>query len=166
MCYPRSTILEYKIVSDGKVYSVDRTVRHSAPWLTRHLVTYNSETPTEIADHLGLTNPLALSRLISMHVLNRMAEAEPERFDALERSGFKVVRYGDIIYQVFDRFGGHYMDVGASAKIAKGLVGKTRALCLLCNGNTDSVLYRFASSQTDCQHDIRKMDWNSRMGLN
>ncbi len=71
---------------------------------------------------MGLTTPLAVSRLISMHVLHSMARAEPERFDALEKAGFKTIRYGDIIYQVMDRFGGHYMDVGASAKIAKGLV--------------------------------------------
>ena len=57
-----------------------------------------------------------------MRVLNGMAKAEPERFDALEKAGFKCIRYGDIVYQVFDRFGGHYMDVGASAKIANGLV--------------------------------------------
>ena len=75
---------------------------------------------------MGLTNPLAVARLTSMFVLNGMAKAEPERFDALEKAGFKVIRYGDIIYQVFDRFGGHYMDVGASAKIAKGLVRLSR----------------------------------------
>jgi hypothetical protein len=63
---------------------------------------------------MGLTNPLAVARITSMFVLNGMAKAEPERFDALEKAGFKVIRYGDIIYQVFDRFGGHYMDVGTA----------------------------------------------------
>lgn len=47
---------------------------------------------------------------------------DPERFDALERAGFKTERYGDIAFQVNEKLGGHYMDVGASAKIAKGLV--------------------------------------------
>ena len=69
-----------------------------------------------------LTSPLAVARLTSMLVLNGMAKTEPERFDALESAGFKLIRYGDIVYQVFERFGGHYMDVGASAKIAQGLV--------------------------------------------
>ena len=85
-------------------------------------LSWNADFPTAIADQEMLTVPLAVSRLISMLVLHGMARAEPERFDALEKAGFKTVRYGDIIYQVFDRFGGHYMDVGASAKIAKGLV--------------------------------------------
>ena len=85
-------------------------------------VSWNADIPTEVADQMMLTVPIAVSRLISMLVLHGMAKAEPERFDALEKAGFKVIRYGDIIYQVFDRFGGHYMDVGASAKIAKGLV--------------------------------------------
>lgn len=73
---------------------------------------------------MSLTGPLALGRLMSNIALNAMASAEPDRFDALEKAGFKVIRYGDIIYQLFERFGGHYVDVGASAKIAKGLVSK------------------------------------------
>ncbi|MCJ1304388.1 hypothetical protein MMC08_007200 [Hypocenomyce scalaris] len=85
-------------------------------------VSWNADIPTEVADEMMLTVPLAVSRLVSMLVLNGMAKAEPERFDALEKAGFKVIRYGDIIYQIFDRFGGHYMDVGASEKIAKGLI--------------------------------------------
>ncbi|KAK5327269.1 hypothetical protein LTR93_002653 [Exophiala xenobiotica] len=99
-------------------------------------MSYNPETPTELADQMGLTNPLALSRLVSMFILNGMAKAEPERFDDLEKAGFKVIRYGDIIYQVFDRFGGHYMDVGASAKISKGLIKvKSDALPLQYTGD-------------------------------
>ena len=55
--------------------------------------------------------------------LQSMARAEPERFDALERVGFKVERYGDIAKVLYVTMGGHYMDVGCSAKIAEGLVG-------------------------------------------
>jgi hypothetical protein len=51
-----------------------------------------------------------------------MAAAEPERYVALERVGFKVDPFGSITYQLYERFGGHYVDVGASAKIAAGLV--------------------------------------------
>ena len=54
--------------------------------------------------------------------LGHKAAQEPERFDALERAGFLLDRGGDISTYLFERFGGHYMDVGASAKIAKGLV--------------------------------------------
>lgn len=51
-----------------------------------------------------------------------MARTDYERFDALERAGFKLERFGDILYHVNERAGGHYMDIGTSAKIAAGLV--------------------------------------------
>jgi hypothetical protein len=51
-----------------------------------------------------------------------MAQNDSERFDSLERAGFNVERYGDIIQIIYGRMGGHYMDVGVSAKIAQGLV--------------------------------------------
>lgn len=46
----------------------------------------------------------------------------PERFDALERAGFKVDRGAELVAHVHERYGGHYMDVGNCANIAKGLV--------------------------------------------
>lgn len=51
-----------------------------------------------------------------------MAKAEPERWEALSRSGFLVDPYGDIQEAINIRLGGHYIDVGTSAKISKGLV--------------------------------------------
>lgn len=83
---------------------------------------YNGKTPTHLADTLSNTNPIPVTRLISRYALHNMAKKESDRFDALEKAGFLLIRYGDIIHQLYERFGGHYMDVGASAKIAKGLV--------------------------------------------
>lgn len=51
-----------------------------------------------------------------------MADNERTRFDALEAAGFKLDRYGSIIHHLYNRMGGHYMDVGASDKISRGLV--------------------------------------------
>jgi hypothetical protein len=51
-----------------------------------------------------------------------MSDAEKPRFDALEAAGFKLDRYGSIIHHLYNRMGGHYMDVGTSAKISRGLV--------------------------------------------
>jgi hypothetical protein len=65
---------------------------------------------------------MGVARLINRAVLNGMAAQEPERFEKLAAAGFKVIRDGDIVYQLFEKFGGHYMDVGASGKIADGLV--------------------------------------------
>lgn len=59
-----------------------------------------------------------------MAALNSQAEAEPERFAALERAGFRTERYGDLISLLSERFGGHYLDTGASAKIGQGLVSR------------------------------------------
>jgi hypothetical protein len=83
---------------------------------------YNSEKPTELSDRNMFTNPIAVSRLVSAANLHAMARAQPERWDALERAGFKVDPYGDIQDAVNNRLGGHYIDVGTSAKISNGLV--------------------------------------------
>ncbi|KAK1765600.1 hypothetical protein QBC33DRAFT_579352 [Phialemonium atrogriseum] len=102
--------------------------------------TYNTTSDTDNSDMMSLTGPLAVARLMSNIALNGMARAEPDRFDALEKAGFRVIRYGDIIYQLFERFGGHYMDVGASAKIAKGLI-KIKSDALPTSYTEDGLLF-------------------------
>lgn len=84
--------------------------------------TYNERFPTDLADKLGNTTPYAVTRLIVMEGIRKAADDQPERYDDLERAGFKVERHGDVIWHVYERMGGHYVDVGASAKIAKGLI--------------------------------------------
>jgi hypothetical protein len=65
---------------------------------------------------------MAIVDLLSQRTLHRMSDAEPSRFDELEAAGFKLDRYGSIIHHLYNRMGGHYMDVGTSAKISKGLI--------------------------------------------
>ena len=60
-----------------------------------------------------------MREIINRHVWAGI-KASPERFDALEKAGFKVDRFGDIYSNIFIRFGGHYVDIGCSARIAKG----------------------------------------------
>ena len=69
--------------------------------------------------------PVSIRRQIAMKYLHTMAQNDSERFDALERAGFNVERYGDITEVLYERLGGHYMDVGTSAKIFNGLVSLT-----------------------------------------
>lgn len=83
---------------------------------------YNADVPTLDADREQYSMPYAVTRLMSRKALHGMAAREPERFDALEKVGFKVERYGDIMWHICERLGGHYMDVGCSEMIAKGLV--------------------------------------------
>ena len=87
-----------------------------------------------VSDMMFVSNPVGVSRLVSQFALHAMARKDAERFDRLEKAGFKLVRYGDIIHSLFERFGGHYMDVGTSKKIADGLVSPragpfTTAMC-------------------------------------
>jgi hypothetical protein len=42
-----------------------------------------------------------------MAALNTQAEAEPERFAAMERASFRTERYGDLIFLLSERFGGY-----------------------------------------------------------
>jgi hypothetical protein len=83
--------------------------------------------------------PIAITRQAALHANNALAATEPERFDALERAGFRVERFGDIWKVLSERLGGHYMDVGCSAKIAAGLVRRNldhiligRAKLIIC----------------------------------
>ena len=84
--------------------------------------TYNLHIPVEIADKAGYSLPYGVVRLLSMKTMHAMAKEEPERFSALERAGFRVERYGDIIWHICEKMGGHYMDVGCSDMIARGLI--------------------------------------------
>lgn len=68
------------------------------------------------------SNPVSISRLLSAKSFHAMARAQPERWEALEQVGFKVNPYGDIQEAINIRLGGHYIDVGTSAKISKGYV--------------------------------------------
>lgn len=83
---------------------------------------YNSDVPTRLADRMSFSGPAALSRIMGRNSLHGQAALEPERFDALEKVGFLLDRDGDMMYQLLQRFGGHYMDVGTSKKISTGQV--------------------------------------------
>lgn len=67
---------------------------------------------------------MAVARLMFSQMLHGHARQNPEINDALEKAGFKVDRFGDLIHSLAHRFGGYYMDVGVSAKIGKGLVSR------------------------------------------
>lgn len=84
--------------------------------------TYNADFPVVLADKMGQSNPNAVQRLVMMANVHSAVRNNMGRFDALEDRGFRVDRFGDPTYHIFERLGGHYMDVGASQKIADGKV--------------------------------------------
>ncbi|KAH7319169.1 dimethylaniline monooxygenase (N-oxide forming) [Rhexocercosporidium sp. MPI-PUGE-AT-0058] len=85
-------------------------------------LSYNGTIPTTTADRSSQTQPLAVLDLISQVALHEQARREPERFDALERAGFKLDRWGSIQHCLYARGGGHYIDVGGSKMVADGLI--------------------------------------------
>jgi hypothetical protein len=83
---------------------------------------YNADVPTVVADQASWSMPYpVLAQLYNGNVRHR-SSMEPERFDALEKAGFKLERNGQLAVHIFERFGGHYLDVGASKKIVDGKV--------------------------------------------
>ncbi|KAF9770014.1 hypothetical protein IL306_012484 [Fusarium sp. DS 682] len=88
----------------------------------RYDIIYNDRIPTEVSDRAMFSHPVSIARLLSAKKFHAMARAQPERYEALERAGFKVDPFGDIQEAINIRLGGHYIDVGTSAKIGKNLV--------------------------------------------
>ena len=84
------------------------------------LVHYNSKFLPAHGDRLCFTYPTKINRQITNFHIHRGIAASPQRFDDLERAGFKLDRFGDIFDNLYNRFGGHYIDTGTSARIARG----------------------------------------------
>ncbi|KAK0261059.1 hypothetical protein B0A54_11760 [Friedmanniomyces endolithicus] len=92
-----------------------------AEWLHRaEDVHYHPAMDPADADRESFTYPNKIMREIINRAVWTGIKRNPDRFDALERAGFKVDRYGDIYDNLYVRFGGHYVDIGASARIAGG----------------------------------------------
>ncbi|KAK4897097.1 hypothetical protein LTR27_004990 [Elasticomyces elasticus] len=93
---------------------------------------YNPNMDPADADKESFTYPNKIMREIINRAVWTGIKYNPDRFDALEAAGFKVDRYGDIYNNLYVRFGGHYVDIGASARIAKGEIKvNTRSVCSL-----------------------------------
>ena len=83
---------------------------------------YGQNSDIEASDRIFQSMPTAFARQMMNQAFKSLAAKEPERFDALDKAGFKVDRDIDMIHILYERVGGHYMDVGTSAKVASGQV--------------------------------------------
>jgi cation diffusion facilitator CzcD-associated flavoprotein CzcO len=85
---------------------------------------YNDKMPVTVSDTMMVSTPTAITRLMAMRAIGSMMAAEPERFEALEKQGFKTIKAKDfdLYHCLLERFGSHYIDVGVSKKIADGLI--------------------------------------------
>lgn len=79
---------------------------------------YNEKSDLNLSDKLFLSMPLNVEQAVAMEVVRSMADSMPEYWDALEKFGFAVDRYPDLIHILYERQGGHYFDVGAVERIA------------------------------------------------
>ena len=85
---------------------------------------YNEKANVPEVDREGQSMPVAISRFMTNEDLKAWAKDVPHLFEPLERVGFKFDRYPDLFHHLFERSGGHYVDIGnASPKIADGSVG-------------------------------------------
>ncbi|KAH7354847.1 hypothetical protein BKA65DRAFT_497134 [Rhexocercosporidium sp. MPI-PUGE-AT-0058] len=99
----------------------DKTPVFPVEWIVAGQSTiYNLEIPPQVADRIAGTEPLKVSREIMKSIFKVAFEVEKERFDALERVGFRLNRDMPLVDGVVLRLGGYYIDVGTSARVAKG----------------------------------------------
>lgn len=81
---------------------------------------YNSNNHPADSDRRTFTYPNKIMRDMTNNAVRMAVDARPEFFDNLEKAGFRAERYSDVYNNLYVRFGGHYVDIGASARIAKG----------------------------------------------
>ncbi|KAL5329774.1 hypothetical protein ACEPPN_003292 [Leptodophora sp. 'Broadleaf-Isolate-01'] len=99
----------------------DKTPVFPVEWIVAAQSTiYNLDIPQQVADRIAGTEPHKVSREILKSIFDIAFEVEKERFDALERVGFHVNRDMPLNDGVVLRLGGYYIDVGTSARVAKG----------------------------------------------
>lgn len=83
---------------------------------------YNLDKPIAVSDRPYYTHPLKIGREMANRGVHTGIEHSPEKFDDLEKAGFKLDRYGDLFQHITVRLGGHYVDIGNCARIVKGEV--------------------------------------------
>ncbi|TVY75931.1 putative indole-3-pyruvate monooxygenase [Lachnellula suecica] len=81
----------------------------------------------EMADRFLLTIPSVVDSQLAKGLNNFMASQEPDRYKDLAATGFPVLDASDpgadLMSNLIERGGGHYMDVGVTELIAQGKVG-------------------------------------------
>jgi hypothetical protein len=69
------------------------------------------------ADRTRMLVPMGVGRHLMVAAPQTPSPTTIKFWEDLERAGFIVDRKGDIYVTLFERGGGHYVDVGASQKI-------------------------------------------------
>ncbi|KIV79274.1 hypothetical protein PV11_06842 [Exophiala sideris] len=106
---------------DTTIVQRNPTFVFPAEWLQRAQDrNFNAETDPADGDRQSFTYPMKIMREMADRAFWPLVAANHENFDALERAGFMLDRFGDLYDNLYVRMGGHYVDTGASARIVKG----------------------------------------------
>lgn len=89
---------------------------------------YDSPTAgVEAVDRMFLTLPQVVASQISKGVFTALASGEPDRYAKLAAAGFPVIDSAhagaDLMSNLLERAGGHYVDVGTTKLIEDGKIG-------------------------------------------
>jgi len=82
--------------------------------------------PTDIADRVAASTPLALAASLHTRTVKKIAVADKDILDGLTKKGFKLTDGPDgagFHSLLYSRGGGYYFDVGASQMIIDGKIG-------------------------------------------
>ncbi|OKL55661.1 hypothetical protein UA08_08967 [Talaromyces atroroseus] len=90
---------------------------------------YNTDTDMKICDIKCFGYPYAVNRNLGLLASQLRQKYQPDLYSDLKKAGFLLEEHDDITRHLCERLGGHYMDVGASKKIADGLI-KMKTGCL------------------------------------
>ncbi|KAH7096045.1 hypothetical protein FB567DRAFT_624218 [Paraphoma chrysanthemicola] len=113
--------------------------------------------PVEAADRFINVNPIGIDTQFIHGLLSHLSSQQPDRYAALEKAGFPRIDNQDpnanLAINLFERAGGHYLDVGTTELLASGKVavhgrvepvGYTETGLILSNGTTietDAVIW-------------------------
>ncbi|KAL8284307.1 hypothetical protein RQP46_005056 [Phenoliferia psychrophenolica] len=98
------------------------TVKNGMPMMVGGLFGENTP-PTDLADRIGESNPKFVVKLMHQRIIPKLALADKELLDGLEKAGFQTTLGPDgsgFIMMALEKAGGYYFSTGGSEMIARG----------------------------------------------
>lgn len=92
------------------------------PKINMFTKTHGPGRPVEPADRKYFGAPTVIRRLIMLRATSMIRTDKAEYFNALESRGFRTNPKADVWQCLYERMGGHHVDVGAGEYVAKGMI--------------------------------------------
>ncbi|KAG2078548.1 FAD/NAD(P)-binding domain-containing protein [Suillus decipiens] len=126
--------------------------------------------PTDVADRINASYPNSFLKLMHQRVTKDIADADKELLEGLRKRGFKTTLGDDdsgLMFMLWDKLGGYYLDVGASQMIIDGKIKLksdgpisrfTQTGLLFEDGSTlDADVVLYATGYVDVRHAYRAL---------